>query len=535
MALIAPGALMWTTFQLQAPASSAMNMWASVALATVITLLTASCFATLARAYPQGGAGSSYFFSEIAIINKEEHKHYRLARIAKFLTGWSALLYYWVYTGVAVGFMGTLLVYIGQLFNPNFAKDSFTQILICAVFTIIVASIAFMGVTGSTFVNIIINILQISSLVVVSLMMIAYRFGHPNLKYSHESAISVLLPHDLSGLVFQSTIAIVLLVGFESATAFAAEAINPRRDIPKAVILSLFIQACICYFFEYFATNFFISDVYRGIINKAGDSASFVPIDGKINDFAEAIKAAGVKGSDYVGGKIVTGFDAAAASGAPIGDMVKILGDSIHNGLGFWFVFLLSLTVLLALLGSTLSALSTGVRLSYAMGEDRELPGIFGKIHETTRTPYIGIIILTIVAAALGGYGVLNVNNLTQITLISNIGTFMFYGITCLVTLVARLDHLLDSEAESHPIRTIFIPIIGALMNFLMMVGLFYFGFTSGGDSAKNAQIAIIASVAFYIAGFAYFIGNSLSRGRVIFLPQDIDHPLRNDSPETRR
>ena len=91
--------------------------------------------------------------------------------------------------------------------------------------------------------------------------------GHPTLKYAHENAISVVLPHDFSGLIFQSTIAIVLLVGFESATAFAAETIDPRRDIPKAVILSLFIQACICYFFEYFATNFFISDVYRGIVN----------------------------------------------------------------------------------------------------------------------------------------------------------------------------------------------------------------------------------------------------------------------------
>jgi len=52
------------------------------------------------------------------------------------------------------------------------------------------------------------------------------------------SALSVVISHDLTGLIYQATIAILLLVGFESATAMAREAINPRRDIPRSVILS---------------------------------------------------------------------------------------------------------------------------------------------------------------------------------------------------------------------------------------------------------------------------------------------------------
>jgi len=528
MALIAPGAFLWTTFAVQSPSSSAMNMWASIAIATVIALLTASCFATLAKAYPNAGAGSSYFYSEAAVINKEEHKHYRFARVLKFLTGWSGILYYWVYPGVMVAFMGTLIQYIGQLFNPNFAKDAFSLIVICVIFAALIGAIAFIGVSGSTLVNILINIIQITSLVIVGLMFIYYRMGHPGLNYAHKSAASVLLPHDWNGLLFQTTIAILLVVGFESATAFAAEAKNPGRDIPKAVILSLAIQAILCYFFEYFAANFFINDGYKGILNKAGDLSSFNVIDSKITDFAEAVKSAGVKPADYVGGKIVTGFDAAASSGAPIGDMMKIVGDSIHAGLGFWLVLLLAITVFLALVGTTLSSLSTGARITYAMAEDRELPTYMATIHNMLSTPYIGIILLTIVSAIIGSYGVQNVNNLTQVTLISNIGTFIFYGITCFVTLVARLEHLLDSEAESHPIRTIAIPLAGAILNLLLMLGVFYFGFTQGGNSAVNAQIAIIASVAFFVAGLVYFIGNSLSRGRSILVPQNISHPLRD-------
>ena len=58
-----------------------------------------------------------------------------------------------------------------------------------------------------------------------------------------------------NGFIYQATIAILLVVGFESATALGAEARNPKRDIPRGVILSLVIQAVIFYFLEYFAAN----------------------------------------------------------------------------------------------------------------------------------------------------------------------------------------------------------------------------------------------------------------------------------------
>jgi basic amino acid/polyamine antiporter, APA family len=517
MALIAPGAFLWTTYQLQAPKASAPNMWTSVAVATAIALLTASCFATLSKAYPNAGAGSSYYYAEAAILAKEQQKHFRFARIVKFLTGWSSHLYYWVYPGVMVGFMGTLIIYIGQLFNSNFATKPIEQILLCVVFAALVGFIAFFGVTGSTLINIIINIVQITSLVLMSILFISFRMGHPEFKYEHTNALSVLVSHDFSGLVFQTTIAILLVVGFESATALAGEAIDPRRDIPKGVFLSLIIQACFCYFLQYFAANFFISNAYAGVVNKAGESASFVAgLDPKITDFGAAVKALSLDATKYAGGSIVTGFDAAAASGAPIGDMARILGDTLLGGHGFALVLILAITVLMALVGTTLSSLATGVRITYSMGADDELPAAFGILHDTAKTPHFGIIALTILSAAIGGYGVLNVNNLTQVTLVSNIGTFIFYGLTCAITFVASIDHLLGDE--SNVLQAKVIPVIGAFMNFAMMFGVFYFGFTAGGDSAKNAQIAIFVSAVFFLLGFAYVIMTSIMRGRPIFL-----------------
>ena len=71
----------------------------------------------------------------------------------------------------------------------------------------------------------------------------------------HSTGSSIVLPHNLSGLLFQSTIAILILVGFESSTALAAEAKNHKRDIPRGVILSIVIQGLLAYLFEYFAAN----------------------------------------------------------------------------------------------------------------------------------------------------------------------------------------------------------------------------------------------------------------------------------------
>jgi basic amino acid/polyamine antiporter, APA family len=495
MALIAPGAFLWTTYQLQAPPDSAPNMWAALVLATIIALLTASCYATLAKAYPEAGAGSSYYYAEAAIIAKQEHKHFRLARLAKFVTGWAAHLYYWVYPGIMISFMGTLVVYIGQLFNPSFASDWLSKAVICFVFTALVATIALFGVAGSTFVNIVINIVQIASLVFLGLLMIIYRFGHPNVHYEHANAISVIVPHDLLGLIYQATIAILLLVGFESATAMAGEAINPQQDIPRAVVLSLFIQACICYFFEYFAANFFIGDQYTAT----------------------------------VGGKTVTGFSAVLSSGAPIGDIVKILGDTLLFGNGFLLQIVIASTVVMALIGTALSSLSTGVRISYAMGSDSELPEVFGFLHDRYNTPHIGIFFLAGLSAVIGAYAVQSVDNVTIVTLISNIGTFMLYGITCALTLVNFINE------RTNPIKTIVIPLLGLVLNIFMVCGIFYYGLTGSGNAKTDSLSAIGISIGFFALGFAYLIFDSLRKGKPLFLPSDVSHPLRKETVGTSK
>lgn len=514
MALIAPGAFLWTTFEGQC-AFGASSMWASVAVATFIALCTAICYAAFAGRYPQAGAGSSYFYAEQAFLEKESHDHFKLARVAKLIVGIAAHLYYWVYPGVMVAFMGTIIVFIGQLFNPSFASAPWQQMAICFIFAVVVGGIAYIGVTGSTVANIVINIVQIAALITFSIGAIMYRVGHPAVAYEQPSAVSVVSPHGLTPLLFQSTIAILLVVGFESATALAGEAKSPKKDIPTGVVLSLIIQAVVFYFFEYFAANFFIGSQYAAALDKNG--ANFQIIDpAKIHSIAQL-------GASYAGGSIVTGYAAAASDSAPIGNFCHIIGDAVFAGHGAAFELITAVTVVLALIGTTLSCLNTGVRVSYAMGKDDELPGIFGFLHGKFNTPHIGTIILTVVSGAIGAYGVLSTDNLLQIALISNLGTFLLYGLTCLATYIG-FSHVKDAN----PFTTKVAPFFGVILNFGLMICDFYFAFVapSATEATKHdTKVALTVSFGFLILSFVWLFVRSMVRKEPMFLPPD--HPQK--------
>src|SRR5512145_1425733 len=123
MALIAPGAFLWITYQLQAAnidssgASTAADMWTGIVAALVVAFLTALAFAELARRYPNAGSGSAYYFAEKAFLDREKEHHRRWARLAKFVTGWAAHLFYWVYPGVMVAFFAVLASYVFDQFG----------------------------------------------------------------------------------------------------------------------------------------------------------------------------------------------------------------------------------------------------------------------------------------------------------------------------------------------------------------------------------------------------------------------------------
>ncbi len=526
MALIAPGAFLWITFVIQAGYSfpSGLSMWFGIFVALLLAYATAVSYSELAKLYP--GAGSSYLFAEQAFLAKS--KSARFARVAKFIIGWSSHLYYWIYPAVMVATMGVMLGYIFGTVWPGFINAATPgpvfMALIAVVFSYLVAWIAFKGVNSSTRVNIAINVIQIVALLFFAALAISYRLGHPEgstgltfdangnvttavlhytlldtLNVSHPSAMSVIAPHRLDWTMLQATIAILLLVGFESVTALGEEALNPKRDIPRGVLLSLTIQGLFCYMIEYFAANYFMSSGYS--------------------------------------------LGAAKGSAAPIGDMMVLVGNAMLGGRGRAFMLIEAATVFIALIGTTLSCINTGARVTYAMGRDKEVPEHFGLLHGANLTPHRAIWWLATISAVFGAYGGLYFfggasvpdqgtisalphtfwysigmsghdalaklpNGLLLITLVSNFGTFTLYGLTNIVCIVAFKEHHMFNG-----FKHMVIPVFGAIANFVCMA-FYVIGPLEGLGSVKEPLMAVGAAALWGIYGLWYFVRNSKKQGR---------------------
>ena len=61
-----------------------------------------------------------------------------------------------------------------------------------------------------------------------------------------------------------------------------------------------------------------------------------------------------------------------------------------------------ALTVFLALIGTTLSCMNTGARVTYAMGRDEEVPTHFGMLHGKNLTPHRAIWFLVVLSIIIG-------------------------------------------------------------------------------------------------------------------------------------
>ncbi len=469
MALIAPGAFLWLTYEIQAAqvdpsgVSTAPDIWSGLFLALILAFLTAASYSWLSRRYPDAGAGSSYYFAQRALLDKGSSN--KTARNAKFIIGWLSHLYYWVYPGVMVAMMGFFITYI--LSTVGIAISPITEVAIAVAFSVVVGFIAYRGINGSTRTNLMINIAQIVMLIGVTGIALAYRFLNPDkVSFYFPNAVSVLIPSSASHMLFQATIAILVLVGFESVTALGSEAKNPK-DVPKAIILSLIIQGAFCYLLEYFGMQYWINSKYT--------------------------------------------FAAAAASNSPLGDMIMQSVNGLFGGGGFVVMIVVAAVVAAAILGTTLSCMNTGVRVTYAISRDSEVPEPLGKLNLRFGTPAIGVWVLTLVTAGIGTFGVLSLTNLSAITYLCNFGTFLLYGVTCLIAVYA-----LSRERRSILTKYV-VPIAGLAANVIMLIAVIWLAVMGGGSTQLACLIAVGVVALWMTIGLGYFLLNSRTKESRIF------------------
>jgi APA family basic amino acid/polyamine antiporter len=221
-----------------------------------------------------------------------------------------------------------------------------------------------------------------------------------------------------------------------------------------------------------------------------------------------------------------------------------VVGNAILGpGNGRIFMEFEAFTVFLAIIGTTLSCMNTGARVTYAMGKDAELPDSMGALHSRNLTPHRAIWTLAAISAVVGCLTVSNLfgdsgaltdatvkalpqgfwssfgylshnamaalpNSLLTVTLASNFGTFVLYALSCVTCMVAFHNH-----PKYSPLRHLLIPLFGLVAN-LACMSFYVIGPFMGYGTKMEPLLALGFAAVWAIYGGVYFLRSNKASGR---------------------
>jgi amino acid transporter len=283
---------------------------------------------------------------------------------------------------------------------------------------LVVWFLTYRGIKLSTRVGVILGLIEIGIFLVVSVLLIA--------NASKAVDTSVFIPADgnvipaLQGMVF----CILAFVGFEAAAPLGEEAREPRRTIPRAVLLSCLLIGLFYIFCYYAATVFFGPD--------------------------KMLK-------DFIG----------ANEGNPWGGMA----EQVLPGIG-------SLLVTFAIVNSSLANANAGAnastRVIFSLGRSRLLPSALSVVHPVHRTPSNAVHVQGVLGIVLAvGLGLLFNGEaaggpLTTYFFIGYILGLSFAAIYIAVNAATIGYFLNEGRDQFNPLKHVLVPVLGIVV---MLVG----------------------------------------------------------------
>jgi amino acid transporter len=215
-------------------------------------------------------------------------------------------------------------------------------IIFSALFTAGAMYMMFRGVAVSTKLAGFFFAFEITVLLVVSIAVLIKHGGHLSGVPFEPSKVL----NGFSGLGVAFPLAIYLFIGWENSAALAEETTNPRRNVPRAVFLSIALMA-FTYLLLAYAT--------------------------------------------------VTGFNYnAAALAAPLIPFI-----AVAHSVAAWLAFIAYLAGLTSTLGVLIAAVNSQCRLIFNAGREGLLPSWIGRVQPVRRTPVNAIIAFVGIASAI--------------------------------------------------------------------------------------------------------------------------------------
>ncbi len=290
------------------------------------------------------------------------------------LAGWSLL---WAYVFVAAAVVGAMSLFVSLLLHDAGllpAPGATSYVAIAIVLGIICWQAAYRGVQVSAIVMLVLE--AISVLIILVLVGIVL-LRHGASLDSNQLTVRGGVPN--WGLALMT--AVFSLVGFESATAFGAEAKRPLVAIPRAVIASVV-----------FASAFFMIATYAEIVGLAHAPK---PLDQQT---------------------------------FPLGTLV-----GLYN-VGYLRVPI-AIGALFSAFSVCLACITTAGRIAYAVAKTGLFPPALARIEPKHGTPHVAVTVVTvvvmIVAASSLAFGVL------PIDVFNNCGTLSAFGFVVIYALIS--------------------------------------------------------------------------------------------------
>lgn len=366
------------------------------ALALIAMVMTAHSYGVLAAEFPT--AGSAYTYSRKCLNAK-----------FGFMVGWTVMLDY-LFLPMVIWLFGA--VYLNSAFP---AVPMYAWIL---AFIGVTSVINIVGIKLANTVNYLMMLIQLLVLAAFVGLAIHYVMGDPN-KPLFDLAPFFQPQVQISMVTAGAAIACYSFLGFDAVTTLTEETINPRKVIPRAILLVTLIGGGI-----FIATAYFVQLAHPGF--------AFVSVDSAATEIAKNI-----------GGDV------------------------------FVSIFLIGLII--GQFASGLSAQASASRLLYAMGRDGVLPkNLFGKLHPRYLTPVLNIVLCGAVAMLA-----LLMDVTTSVSFI-NFGAFLAFTSVNLAV-IARFYLAKNNPTPFDFFKFFLLPALGALADLWLMVSLDRNALTLGG------------------------------------------------------
>lgn len=162
-------------------------------------------------------------------------------------------------------------------------------------------------------------------------------------------------------------------------------------------------------------------------------------------------------------------------------------------------MIVLASAVVIAIMAAMLTAVNNGVRVSFAMALDTEMPGIMGSLHPRYATPYMAVVLISLVSAIIGSIGVIGgPAALLGFTLAANMGSFALYAIICILAVI-------PTPYTRTSLRRALPALLGALVNMGMLVAMLFIGLRLQGIAFQATWLAVIVALVYLFASLLIY------------------------------